>query len=150
MPRRGSKEPTRKTRATSKLRLLYGKSLLNKGEVGAAIFVLEPRVIAGTASPELRETYAKALLAANRLTEAEPLIWLMYEHNPLRLPEVMNLIGALIDAQQDADAVALARKLEQSQRRRGERKSFAARNAGHRRPASGFAGSSGVHGRAVQ
>lgn len=104
----------------------YGKSLLTKGEVGAAIFVLEPRVIAGTASPELREAYAKALLAANRLTEAEPLIWQMYEHNPLRMPEVTNLIGLLIDARQDADAVALARKLDQSQRRRGERKSFAA------------------------
>jgi diguanylate cyclase (GGDEF)-like protein len=104
----------------------YGKSLLTKGEVGAAIFVLEPRVIAGTASPELREAYAKALLAAHRLSEAEPLIWQMYEHNPLRLNEVTNLIGLLIDAKQDADAVALARKLEQSQRRRGERKSFAA------------------------
>jgi tetratricopeptide (TPR) repeat protein len=104
----------------------YGKSLLTKGEVGAAIFVLEPRVVAGTASAELREAYAQALLAANRFSEAEPLLWAMYEHNPLRMPEVMNLIGALIDARQDADAVALARKLEQAQRRRGERKSFAA------------------------
>ena len=104
----------------------YGKSLLTKGEVGAAIFVLEPRVMAGTASPELREAYAKALLAAHRLSEAEPLIWQMYDHNPLRLPEVTNLIGLMIDAKQDEDAVALARKLEQSQRRRGERKSFAA------------------------
>jgi diguanylate cyclase (GGDEF)-like protein len=104
----------------------YGKSLLDKGEVGAAIFVLEPRVQAGTASPELRDAYAKALLAANRFAEAEPLIWQMYEHNPLRLPEVMNLIGRLIDAKQDSEAVALARKVEQAQRRRGDRKSFAA------------------------
>ncbi|HEX4485712.1 MAG TPA: diguanylate cyclase [Terriglobales bacterium] len=104
----------------------YGKSLLLKGEVGAAIFVLEPRVQAGTASPELREAYASALLAADRYNEAEPLIWAMYEHNPLRMPEVTSLIGLLIDAKQDADAVALARKLEQSQRRRGDRKSFAA------------------------
>jgi tetratricopeptide (TPR) repeat protein/GGDEF domain-containing protein len=104
----------------------YGKSLLTKGEVGAAIFVLEPRVIAGTASPELREAYAKALLAAHRLTEAEPLLWQMYEQNPLRLNEVAELVGLFLDAKQDADAVALARKLEQSHRRRGERKSFAA------------------------
>jgi diguanylate cyclase (GGDEF)-like protein len=105
---------------------VYGKSLLTKGEVGAAIFVLEPRVIAGTASPELREAYAKALLAAHRLSEAEPLIWQMYEQNPLRLNEVADLVGLLLDAKQDADAVALARKLEQAHRRRGERKGFAA------------------------
>jgi tetratricopeptide (TPR) repeat protein/GGDEF domain-containing protein len=104
----------------------YGKSLLLKGEVGAAIFVLEPRVQAGTASPELREAYASALLAAYRYSEAEPLIWAMYEHNPLRMNEVTSLIGLLMDAKQDAEAVALARKLEQAQRRRGERKSFAA------------------------
>ena len=36
------------------------------------------------------------------------------------------LIGLLIDAQQDSEAVALARKLEKVQSRRGERKSFAA------------------------
>lgn len=107
--------------------LAYGKSLLSKGEVGAAIFVLEPRFIAaGVPSPELMEIYARALLAANRLTEAEPLVWHIFELNPSRMSDVTDLIGRLIDAKQDAEAVALARKLEQMQRRRGERKTFAA------------------------
>ena len=34
----------------------YGKSLLTQGQAGAAIFVLEPQIRAGAASPEMRET----------------------------------------------------------------------------------------------
>lgn len=108
----------------AQIALAYGKSLVAQGQVGAAIFVLEPLVHAGSASPELTETYAKALIAASRLSEAGPLVWQLFEQNPSRLPEVANLIGLLIDAQQDAEAVALARKLEQFQRRRGERRAF--------------------------
>ena len=116
--------------------LAYGKSLIAQGQVGAAIFVLEPLVSAGGGSVELLETYAKALMAANRLAEAEPIVWLLFEQNPVRVNEVVNLIGLLIDAQQDVEAVALARKLEQFQRRRGERRAFVAMLqdiiAGHR------------------
>jgi len=106
--------------------LAYGKSLLAQGQVGAAIFVIEPHIKAGAPSAELRESYAKALLAANRLTEATPLVWQLFEQNPSRLIEISNLIGLLVDAQQDAEAVALARKLEQFQRGRGERRAFLA------------------------
>jgi diguanylate cyclase (GGDEF)-like protein len=116
--------------------LAYGKNLLAQGQAGAAIFVLEPHVSKGGQSPELHECYAKALLAANRLTEAEPLVWQLFEQNPSRVQDIANLIGFLIDAQQDAEAVALARKLEQFQRLRGERRAFLAMMqdvmAGHR------------------
>src|SRR5581483_3661538 len=104
--------------------LAYGKSLMAQGEIGAAIFVLEPLVHSGNPSIELRETYAKALIAANRLVEAEPLLWQMLEQNPSRVNEISSLIGQFIDAEQDTEAVALARKLEQFQRRHGERRSF--------------------------
>ena len=106
--------------------LAYGKSLMDQGEVGAAIFIFEPQVQSGQASPELREMYAKALLAANRLTEAEPLIWQMFEESPARVHQVVSLIGSMVDAELDTDAAALARKLEGFQRRRGERRSFIA------------------------
>ena len=112
--------------ADPQIALAYGKSLLAQGQVGAAIFVLEPHIKAGAPSAELRESYAKALLAANRLTEATPLVWQLFEQNPSRLIEISNLIGLLVDAQQDAEAVALARKLEQFQRGRGERRAFLA------------------------
>ena len=109
-----------------KIALSYGKSLLQQGQIGAAIFIFEPHVLSGSPSLELRDCYSQALLAANRLTEAEPLIWQLFEQNPSRLQQVVTMIGQMVDCQQDAEAVALARKLELFQRRRGERRAFVA------------------------
>ena len=110
--------------ADPQIALGYSKNLLEQGQSGAAIFVLESLVNAGSPSEELRDTYAKALLAANRLTEAEPLLWQLFEENPSRVQEIANLVGQFIDANQDADAVALGRKLEQYHRRKGDRRAF--------------------------
>lgn len=106
--------------------LAYGQSLLAQGQVGAAIFILEAQQNAGMATPEFRETYADALVAAGRFTEAEPLVWQLFEANPGRVQQVIALIGSLLDAKEQDAAVALARKLEQFQRRRGERRQFIA------------------------
>jgi tetratricopeptide (TPR) repeat protein/GGDEF domain-containing protein len=108
--------------------LAYSKNLLEQGQVGAAIFVLEQQVNAeGATSEELRQMYATALVGANRLTDAEPVIWTLFEENPpARVQEITNLIGLYIDAQQDDDSVALSRKLEAFQRRRGDRRAFLA------------------------
>ena len=120
----------------ARIALAYGKSQSQQGQIGAAIFIFEPHVIAGNPSLELRDFYSQALLAANRVAEAEPLIWQLFEQNPSRLQQVVTLIGQMVDCQQDADAVALARKLELFQRRRGERRAFVATMqdlvAGHR------------------
>jgi diguanylate cyclase (GGDEF)-like protein len=110
--------------ADSKTAVAYGKSLLAQGEAGAAIFIFEPLVHSGEASLELRDLYAQALLTANRCLDSEPLIWQMFEQNPARMHQVVSLIGKMIDLELDAEAVALARKLEAFQRRRGERRSF--------------------------
>jgi diguanylate cyclase (GGDEF)-like protein len=106
--------------------LAYGNTLLAQGQVGAAIFILEPQANSGEATPELRDAYAGALLAAGRFAEAEPLVWQLFEGNPARVQQVIELIGKFLDAEQDDAAVALARKLEQFQRRRGERRQFTA------------------------
>jgi diguanylate cyclase (GGDEF)-like protein len=106
--------------------LAYGKSLLARGESGAAIFIFEPLVHSEEAPAELRELYAQALLASDRSLEAEPMIWEMFEQNPSRMQQVVSLIGKMIDSELDAEAVALSRKLEAFQRRRGERRSFLA------------------------
>ncbi len=106
--------------------LAYGKSLLSQGQVGAAIFILEPQLNSGQVTPALRETYTDALVAAGRFAEAEPLAWQLFEQNPSRVQQVIALIGGFLDSQQDDAAVALARKLEQFQRRRGERRQFIA------------------------
>jgi diguanylate cyclase (GGDEF)-like protein len=110
----------------SKIAVAYGKSLLLQGEAGAAIFIFEPLIHAGDESPELRDLYAEALLSADRCVESEPLVWQMFEQNPARIHEVVSLIGKMVDSELDAEAVALARKLEAFQRRRGERRSFLA------------------------
>jgi GGDEF domain-containing protein len=109
-----------------KIALAYGRSLLVQGEAGASIFVLTPLLNEGTPSNELRDVYAGALLAAGRFKDAEPHVMALFEQNPTRLPQVTQLIGNMIDAQMDRDAVGLARKLEQFQRRRGERRAFLA------------------------
>jgi len=109
-----------------RIALGYGRSLIKQGQIGAAIFVLEPLAKTEGASPEVLDSYAKALLKANRLSDAEPLVWQLFLKNPSRLQEVANLIGLMVEAQQDAEAVALARKLEQFQRSRGERRAFVA------------------------
>ena len=110
----------------SKTAIAYGRSLLSRGEAGAAIFIFEPLVHAGDASLDLRDLYAQALLSAGRCIDSEPLIWQLFEQNPARMHQVVSLIGKMIDSELDAEAVALARKLEAFQRRRGERRSFIA------------------------
>ena len=103
----------------------YAKCLLQEQQqVGAAIFVLEPLAKSGNASPEFRDLYAKALLSANRLTEAAPLVWQIFEQNPSRIEQVRDLIGGFLDSQLDREAVMLAEKLEHFQRRKGERRTF--------------------------
>jgi len=104
--------------------IAYGKSLLGQGEAGAAIFIFEPMVQSGNTSADLRDLYAQALLAAGRCLDCEPLIWQMFEQDPARMHQVVNLIGKMLDAELDVEAVALSRKLEVFQRRRGERRSF--------------------------
>src|ERR1700722_15508766 len=106
--------------------LAYGRTLLAQGQVGAAIFILEPQLNSEQVTAELRETYAGALVAAGRHAEAEPLVWQLFEQNPSRVQQVIGLIGHLLDGELDEAAVALARKLEQFQRRRGERRQFIA------------------------
>jgi diguanylate cyclase (GGDEF)-like protein len=112
--------------ADTQIALGYGKSLIAQGQVGAAIFVLEPLAKADGAPQEIVESYIKALLSANRFSDAEPLVWQLFLKNPSRLQEIADLIGLLVDAKQDAEAVALARKLEQFQKNRGERRAFVA------------------------
>ncbi|MCU1272361.1 MAG: diguanylate cyclase with sensor [Acidobacteriaceae bacterium] len=122
--------------AEQSIALGYAKCLMHQQQIGAAIFVLEPLASTGHNSPEFRELYARALLSANRLTEALPLVWQIFEQNPSRIEQVRDLIGAFLDSQLDREAVMLAEKLDHFQRRKGERRAFLAMMqdiaAGHR------------------
>ncbi|MBV8051321.1 MAG: hypothetical protein JOZ80_09045, partial [Acidobacteriaceae bacterium] len=104
--------------------LAYATGLLEQGQAGAAIFVLESQVNAGGASEPMREVYGKALLEANRLNDAEPILWQLFEANPARTQEIAKLIGLFIDSEQDKDAVALAGKLAGYYQRKTDRRPF--------------------------
>jgi diguanylate cyclase (GGDEF)-like protein len=106
--------------------LAYATGLLEQGQAGAAIFVLEAQVNAGGASEAMREIYAKALLEANRLNDAEPILWQLFEGNPSRTQEIAKLIGLFLDSEQDKDAVALAGKLAGYYQRKTDRRPFLA------------------------
>ncbi|MGA9528890.1 MAG: diguanylate cyclase [Terriglobales bacterium] len=107
-----------------KVILAYGKSLLARGEAATAVSIFEPFVQKGGPETELHSPYAQAIVAAGRFIDAEPIVWQMFEQNPARISQVVDLIGKMIDAGLDAESVVLARKLEVFQRRRGERRSF--------------------------
>jgi len=110
--------------ADQDIALGYAKSLLAQQQVGAAIFILEPIATSGQASVEFRDAYAKGLLGVGRLADAEPVVWKLFEEDATRTPEIASLIESLLDLGHDGQAVALARKLEQYQRRKGDRRSF--------------------------
>ncbi len=104
--------------------LAYARSLLAQQQVGAAIFILEPLINAGNASAEFRDTFGKSLIAASRFSEAEPVLWQLFDEDSTRIQEIASLMESFLHAGEDAKAVVLARKLEQQQRRKGDRRAF--------------------------
>ncbi|HXW91603.1 MAG TPA: diguanylate cyclase [Terriglobales bacterium] len=104
--------------------LAYGKGLLEQGQADAAIQAMESQVNAGSVSEEMRQTYAQALLAANRLSDAEAVVWQLFKDQPARSHDIAKLIGLYLDAGQEQAAVALSRKFAAHQQRRGDRRGF--------------------------
>lgn len=121
--------------------LQYARCLLSAKRAQESIDVLGPFATQPTARIADRETYSKALLAAGKLTEAEPFIWSLYEADPKQEDEVANLIGALLDADHHAHAVELAHKFEVAQLKASNQREFVARMkeiADHCRPSLDF------------
>ncbi|MBV8052223.1 MAG: diguanylate cyclase [Acidobacteriaceae bacterium] len=106
--------------------LAYSSGLLEQGQTGAAIFVLEAQVNSDSATDPIREVYGKALLAADRLNDAEPVLWQLFEGNSARNQDIPKLIGRFLDAEQDKDAVTLAGKLAAYYQRKNDRRPFLA------------------------
>lgn len=102
--------------------LAHGRALTEQGKAEAAIPVLEPLASFADSQPQYREAYARALLGAKRILDAEPFIWELFQKDPKQVDEVVGLITALIDAQQSPKALAAARKLEEHQQNAGKRR----------------------------
>ena len=102
--------------------LAYARALLSSGsaeDAKKAAEVLQPFGLAPAATPETRGAYGRALVAAGRLREAEPFLWLLIDQDPANLQYVLRLIEEDLAAAQEREAVALARRLEQKQRAAG-------------------------------
>jgi diguanylate cyclase (GGDEF)-like protein len=106
--------------------LAHGRATLAQGEAAAAVKVVEALARQPGASPELRETYCKALLAAKRPIDAEPYVWELLEKDPKQADEVGEMIGALMDVEKHDKALEAAHRLEQHQAKHDRRREFAA------------------------
>ena len=103
----------------------YGKSMLEQGNGGLAAQLLERVGNYPSAPVEAREAYGKALLVCGRLVDAEPLVWEMFERDAKQFGRiVVDLIGALLDADEGERASRLAANLEDFHRRAGTRRDF--------------------------
>ncbi len=106
--------------------LAHGRATLAKGDGPGAVRVIEALARADGASPELREVYCKALLAAKRPLDAEPYVWELLEKDPKQADEVGELIGGLVDLEKHDKVLQAAHRLEQNQTKHERRREFAA------------------------
>ncbi|HEX6879930.1 MAG TPA: hypothetical protein VF135_06180, partial [Terriglobales bacterium] len=91
----------------------HGRCLGENGHPEEAVLLLEPLANYPSAPSEAREAYGKALVACNRLVEAEPYVWEMFDRAPKQYAALIyNFIGAFLDADDGAKACQLANRME--------------------------------------
>src|SRR5437868_6790354 len=104
--------------------LAYAQSLLGRGDGAAALRVSQPLAAQPECGDKATEVYARSLLALKRPAEAEPIIWQLYEKDVKRVTEVAQLIGTLIDVEEYARALELAKKVGDLEGRQGRQRDF--------------------------
>jgi diguanylate cyclase (GGDEF)-like protein len=104
--------------------LQYGRGLFSRNHLPECIDVLTPMVTRFQSTPEVRELYSHALMAARRPAEAEPYVWELFEKDPRLLEDIASLVGVYIDIGDVDGALKLARKLENFETRAGRRREF--------------------------
>src|SRR3954468_6169390 len=68
--------------------LAYGRVLLDAGKSEKSVEVLAPIATGANSAPEFREVYARALMAAGRPEDAEPLVWESVQKDPKQAGEI--------------------------------------------------------------
>src|SRR5262252_8054379 len=104
--------------------LLFARGLFARNAVRECIDVLQPTVTVLESTPELRELYARALMAARRPAEAAPYVWELFESDPQQLEEIASLVGVFLDVGDPQGALDLARKIEDHENRAGRNREF--------------------------
>lgn len=103
---------------------LYARGLFSRGALPECIHVLRPAVTVLKSTPEVRELYAHALMAARRPAEAEPFAWELFAKDPRQLEEMTSLVGVYLDVGDVQGAVKLGRRLEEHETRAGRQREF--------------------------
>jgi diguanylate cyclase (GGDEF)-like protein len=103
---------------------LHARGLFSRGMLQECINVLQPAVTVLKSTPELRELYAHALMAARRPAEAEPFAWELFAKDPRQLEEMTSLVGVYLDVGDAKGAVALAQKIDGHESRAGRQREF--------------------------
>lgn len=104
--------------------LLYSRGLFAHNAIPQCIAVLEHAISHFETTPELRELYARSLLAAGRPADAEPYAWELFQNDPQQVHEIVSMVGSFLDVGDTRGALALARKLEQHETKAGRRREF--------------------------
>ncbi len=103
----------------------HGRCLGESGHAEEAAHLLEPLANYPSAPVEAREAYGKALVACNRLVEAEPYVWEMFDRVPKQYaPLIYNFIGSFLDADDGEQACRIAERMDAFHRKAGTRREF--------------------------
>jgi diguanylate cyclase (GGDEF)-like protein len=103
---------------------LYARGLFSHNSLAECIDVLQPAVTVLKSTPELRELYAHALMAARRPAEAEPFAWELFQKDPRQLEEIASLVGVYLDVGDTPGALSLARRMEDRETAAGRQREF--------------------------
>jgi len=105
---------------------LYARGLFSRNSVPECIEVLQPAVTVLQSTPEVRELFAHALMAARRPAEAEPYVWELFEKEPRQVEEIASLVGVYLDVGDSEGALKLSRRIDDHQTRAGRQREFLA------------------------
>jgi diguanylate cyclase (GGDEF)-like protein len=103
---------------------LYARGLFSRNALPECIDVLQPAVTVLQSTPEVRELFAHAMMAARRPAEAEPYAWELFEKDPRQLEEIASLVGVYLDVGDTEGALQLARNIQDHETRAGRQREF--------------------------
>jgi tetratricopeptide (TPR) repeat protein len=116
-----------------KAALAYTRSLMTDSSTGnapKALAVIKPFSTGPEATPETRALYGRALIASGEFVEVVPFLGDMLQDDPGQIDNLVALVGRLLDEEQTAPAVDLARQLEQHQQHAGRLSRYAGQMRG--------------------
>jgi diguanylate cyclase (GGDEF)-like protein len=107
--------------------LFYAQGLFARNTFTECIAVLTPLVENPQSTPALRDLLVRGLIACKQPSAAEPYAWELFEQDPSRLDQMCHLVNVYLELGLPAKAMALARRLEQSEAKAGRLREYISR-----------------------